>query len=85
MILEDLIRTCYILQVWDLCFSVFGENSIKNSSILVHATPSNVQVKFALFFIHEPIILYFFLYILNPNLIFRLQLNEGICGHHVTE
>ncbi|XP_028395044.1 midasin-like isoform X2 [Dendronephthya gigantea] len=31
-------------QVWELCSSVFGQNSAKDIGTLVHATPSNIQV-----------------------------------------
>jgi hypothetical protein len=33
-------------QVWELCSSVFGENSTKDVATLVHATPSLIQVHF---------------------------------------
>ena len=33
-----------IFKVWELCSSIFGENSTKDTATLVHATPSNIQV-----------------------------------------
>ena len=33
-------------KVWELCSSIFGENSTKDIATLVHATPSNIQVEY---------------------------------------
>lgn len=66
-----------IFKVWELCSSIFGENSTKDAATLVHATPSNIQVgiliRFQGFFITDRKRLFICFLILTHHQLFAID------------